>query len=356
MKVLLFSRYGRLGSSSRLRYYQFIPRLQELGIEITIASFLPDTYIQRLYSGQKVQKSQVGRAYLGRLRALARAGEFDLVWMEKELLPWLPAWGERILGSKVPWIVDYDDAVFHEYDLNPRRAIRSLLGDKIDNVMRLADAVTVGNGYLEERAQAAGARRIERLPTVVDTGRYQISPSGRVEGSLTIGWVGTPVTASCLAPVREALAEVSSRSNVQVVLVGLNENPLEGVNSIQRPWSEAGEVDEINRFDIGIMPLPDTPYHRGKCAYKLIQYMACGKPVVASPVGMNREIVVNGQNGYLATTTEEWVTALTKLLEDAAARQRMGEAARRIVESEYSVDAVVPRIASIFDEVVSARR
>jgi glycosyltransferase involved in cell wall biosynthesis len=118
------------------------------------------------------------------------------------------------------------------------------------------------------------------------------------------------------------------------------------------PWSEETEVSEIQRFDIGIMPLVDSPWERGKCGYKLIQYMACGLPVVASPVGVNEEIVVNGENGYLARTPDDWLTAFRMLSADAVFRRNMGAFGRLAVERKYCLQVTAPRVAKLFNDVM----
>jgi hypothetical protein len=161
VKVLLLSRYGQLGASSRLRMYQYLPYLEEMGIEVTIAPLLDDRYLDNLYGGGKRSVARLAGRYLKRVAALLQAGAADLVWIEKELFPLLPAWGEQLLclfGK--PCLVDYDDAVFHNYDLSRNQVVRVLLGKKIDAVMAQASLVTVGNDYLAERAAGAGAGRI----------------------------------------------------------------------------------------------------------------------------------------------------------------------------------------------------
>jgi len=270
-----------------------------------------------------------------------------VLWIEYELLPWLPAWAEGLLGGfGLPYLVDYDDAVFHRYDLHRSGLVRTILGKKIDAIMRKATLVTVGNDYLADRAHRAGAKRVEHLPTVVDLKRYHTAP-GTGNSVYTIGWIGSPTTAPYLRLVRPALAEVCGKHGGRLVVVGgPPEMALDGVLTIGRPWSEETEVAEVQRFDVGILPLPDEPWERGKCGYKLIQYMACGRPVVASPVGVNRQIVEQGTNGFLASTISEWIKALGAL-RDSPLRERMGRAGRAKVERNFSVQVTAPRLAAL---------
>jgi glycosyltransferase involved in cell wall biosynthesis len=345
LKVLLLSRYTRQGASSRVRSYQFLPYLGAHGVQVTASPLLDEGYLDRLYTGRPRDYTAVARAMASRASLLRRAAEFDLLWIEKELFPWLPQWGESLLArSGIPYVVDFDDAVFHYYDEHRTGFVRRVLGRKIDAVMRGAAVVVAGNEYIAGRARSAGARTVEILPTVVDLDRYRVQP--RIPGApFTVGWMGTPVTAALLDGVAGVLAE-AAREGDRVVLVGAGAAP-PSVRAEVRPWSEAAEVRDIRDFDVGIMPLPDTPVARGKCGYKLIQYMAAGRPVIASPIGANRAIVQDGVSGFLARDAGEWRRALRLLRADPELAVRMGRAGRERVEREYSLAVVAPRLLGI---------
>lgn len=351
MKILLLSRYAQLGASSRLRFYQYLPSLAESGIDVTVAPLLGDDYVRGLYGG-KVSVFAVLKAYIARLFYMRRADEFDLVWVEKEMLPWIPGWIELgLFPAGVPLVADYDDAVFHRYDQHRASIVRSILGSKIDKVMQRADLVVAGNQYLADRAQSAGARRVEILPTVVDVARYAIVESCGNEASPVIGWIGSPATAKFLHLIAPALNELVAARKVKLVAVGANASQVNNLPVTVLPWAEATEVSDIQHFDIGIMPLPDAPFERGKCGYKLIQYMACGRPVVASPVGVNSKIVHDGVDGFLATTHAEWVAALTRLIDHPELRRQMGLAGRSKIEAQYSLQAASSRLADLLKSV-----
>jgi glycosyltransferase involved in cell wall biosynthesis len=357
MKVLALTRYGRLGASSRLRYYQYLPGLERGGIAVTVAALSSDEYVARLYAGRRPGVGSIGWDYLRRAGRLASLGRYDLLWIEKELFPGLPALVERVLSSwGLPYVVDYDDATFHRYDRSSNPLLRYVWPRKIDAVMRGAALVVAGNQYLAERARAAGARRVEVLPTVVDPARYPVR--ARLAGQpFTVGWMGTPVTQRYLAPLAATLAGLVAEGG-WVRLVGADRVP-EGLpsGSIElRPWAEQSEAEDILAFDVGIMPLDDTEWERGKCGYKLLQYMAAGRPVVASPVGVNPEIVEPGVTGFLAGTPEEWRSALTRLRDDPALRARMGEAGRRRVEAAYSLDLAEPRLRALLRSASTTTR
>jgi glycosyltransferase involved in cell wall biosynthesis len=350
-KVLLMARYSRLGASSRLRSYQYLPYLKQNGIDIKVAPLLGDDYINDLYSGKGRRKTVVFHAYLQRIKDFLGVRHFNLIWIEKELFPFFPAWGEALLDFVgIPYIVDYDDAIFHNYDLHSNKLVRFCLRNKIDQVMKRAAIVVVGNDYLGDRARQAGAKRVEYIPTVVDLKHYKMVPKQN-EAPFTIGWIGSPATAKYIKLIQTALSEVCENGKARVVLVGsgpvgLNDVPVEIL-----PWTEESEAASIQNFDVGIMPLPYEPWELGKCGYKLIQYMACGKPVVASPVGANRQIVEHGINGFLADDIADWVAALKELRDNVSLRKIMGYAGRRKVEEQYCLQVTAPRLAEILRSV-----
>jgi glycosyltransferase involved in cell wall biosynthesis len=350
MRILLLSRYEHLGASSRYRSYLYLPYLRSRGHEVDVSPLLSDTYMRRLYAGGSTPLLNVLRSYLRRVSRLLVSGRYDLLWIEYESLPWIPYGLECLLrGTGTPYVVDYDDAVFHRYDMHHSGLVRRVLGNKINAVMRDAAGVIVGNDYLAERARAAGARKIVTIPTVIDVGACPGTPLPERE-PFTIGWIGSPSTSHYLASIEEALRAVCAGTGSRVIAIGDPGLRLKGVLLESRPWNEATENEEISRFDVGIMPLPDTPWERGKCGLKLVKYMGCARAVVASPVGVNRSIVEDGVNGFLAADTAQWVEVLTRLRGDFALRQRMGLAGRAKVEGQYSLQTAAPVLASILEQ------
>lgn len=352
MNVLLLSKYGHLGASSRLRSYQFIPFLESRGINVTVSPLLGDDYVTGLY-WSKISLTAIISAYLKRITRMLLARRFDVIWFEKELLPWLPAWFEiSFLSYRIPLVVDYDDAIFHNYDQHRLSVVRAFMGQKIDRLMKRADMVIVGNDYLAERASKAGAGRVEYMPTVVDIERYDVIPTV-IQNPVTIGWIGTPWSMRYLSSIEPVMTQISSAGLARFVAVGADEKRIANLPVEVRPWSEGTEVSEIQQFDIGIMPLPDEPFARGKCGYKLIQYMACGVPVVASPVGVNASLVRDGVDGFHAVDLANWHEALHRLCVDASLRRRMGAAGRARVEAGYTLQVAGPRLEALLRSVVA---
>lgn len=355
MRVLVLTRYGSLGPSSRIRFYHYIPFLTDHGLDLKILPLLGNDYVRCLYAQEKQPVLPMVRAYFNRIGQCADTSEYDLVWLEKELLPWLPTWLESLLVRiKIPIVADYDDAIFHRYDLNQSPVVRSLMGQSIGRIMRRADTVVVGNEYLAEYARKFGVQRLATIPSVVNLDHY--SPSEAKHDNFRIGWIGTPITAPFLAMIKDALVEVHEKTGADIVLIGAGEhNKLDVPGKQILPWSEETEVADLQSLDVGIMPLPDQPFERGKCGYKLIQYMACGLPAVASPVGMNTHIVEDGKTGFLASSHEDWVRVLMTLYTDGELRKRMGKAGRLKVEQAYNLQITAPKMLDILTKAASRK-
>lgn len=328
---------------------QYFAPLRRLAPELQIdqQALLDARYLARRYSGKSVVAATL-RCYAKRSAARTLRRPPDLWWLEKELWPYVPAALERLVLVRRPYVLDIDDAIFHSYDLHPDRTVRRLLGRKIDRLMAGAALVIAGNHYLAARARAAGAPRVEVLPTVIDLNRYPARSRVATDhpGALSIGWIGSPATVHYLRALAAPLARLGRKRPVRLVVVGGGAVELPGVEVVAVPWSADSEVTAIEGFDIGVMPLPDSPWERGKCGYKLVQYMACGIPVIASPVGVNVTLISEGVNGFLAGDADAWFEALAALAGDAALRERFGAAGRRRVEEGYCVQVTAPRLAS----------
>ena len=251
---------------------------------------------------------------------------------------------------RIPYIYDLDDAFFVKYRHDRFKRVSFLLKDKFKPVISRAAAVTAGSHYLARQVRVWNSATYW-LPTVVDTQRY-VSVPRQTDGVFTIGWIGSPSTSAYLPLLSEPLYQLGRESPVRFVVVGGHCAPIPGVEVMVRNWTEADEVNVINTFDVGVMPLFDDEWARGKCAFKLIQYMSCGVPVVASPVGANVE-VVSKTSGFLASDSEEWITNLRRLRDDVALRKRMGSAARERIEMCYSLHSTLPTMMNV---ILSAAR
>ena len=353
-RILLLSKYARQGASSRLRTLQYGPYFESSGYHIEIHSLFSSSYLDSLYSTGDRSKLAVLKLYFDRLKVLMTARNYDVVWVEKEVFPYLPAAAERLFNFfDIPFVVDYDDAIFHNYDQSRNPVVRTVLGRKIDVVMRMASHVVVGNTYLGDRAHAAGAQAVTVIPTVVDAARYD--PELKRHGQRpVIGWIGSPSTQKFLVDVAPALSAACKKHGAMLLVVGASDalaEVFDGTDLEIAPWSEDSEAYYIAQMNVGVMPLNDGPWEKGKCGYKLIQYMAMAVPVIASPVGANIDIVERGRCGFLAESLQQWTVALDTILTDVSAQVRLGESGRAVVLSHYSVDAQVPSLIAVFDAV-----
>ena len=301
--LTLCTRYGRRGASSRLRFHALLPYLEAAGFAPRIDELLPDRYLEKLYAG----KSASGSAAAALLRRLARAPRWseDLV-IEYELFPFLPAALETAVLRRHRYILNFDDNVWEKYAAHP------LLRGKFDRLCRGAAGIIAANDFLLEKAVALNPRCC-KVPTAVDLAAYPPPEEKRrtSDGKMTAVWIGTPVTFPFLLELAPVLKGAADRIRLLVVGGGA---VVPGLECTVVPWAEADEAALLASADCGLMPLPDTPFTRGKSSYKLLQYFAAGLPVVASPVGENRS-VVTPECGFLADSPEQWLDAFARLAE-----------------------------------------
>jgi len=346
--ILFIVPYPPEGASNRFRVLQFIPTLEAEGIRARVRPFYSRALWDVLYRrGHMVRKLLLGSiCAFNRLLDLFRSLAYDMVFIHRESFPLGPAWferGLRLLGRR--YVYDFDDAVFLPNAAAPNRLFARLkCPGKTATAARLSSITLAGNNYLADYARQAGAARVEVLPTVVDTDAFSASEEQRSSGSVVIGWIGSTTTIQFLEPFLALWPRIREQApDVVLRIVGGRPSGVlpEGVECVA--WSLAGEIDELRRFDIGIMPMPDNPWTRGKCAFKAIEYMAAGVPAVCSPVGMNLELIEHGRTGFLPRTDDGWVETLTALVKDSQLRRTMGANGRAEIERNYSLKAARPR-------------
>lgn len=351
MRIAAFTRYGPRAASTRQRFLQYFPALKAAGIEVEHFPLFDDDYVSALVEGDLYPRSKVAAAYARRLRWLAASQTADLLWVYIELLPYLPAAVERLAAGGTRIVYDIDDAFFHAYDQSRDPLVRAVLGRKHGKLLDHAAACVCGNGYLREFAIGHCSLSIV-VPTVVDTDQYVPVPSN-ADRPLTIGWIGSPSTWVGVRPILPLLREMAAKHGARILVVGAGHAArADHCPEMElRDWSNETEISDIQEMDIGIMPLLDRPFERGKSGYKLIQYMACRLPVVASPVGVNREIVKHGVNGFLASTENEWRDSFHLLLSSAALRKQFGSAGRSQAVESFSLASQAPNLIELFESL-----
>jgi glycosyltransferase involved in cell wall biosynthesis len=359
MKVLFIVPYPTEAPSNRLRVEQYFPYLRQHGVEPILRPFMSsDLYNIRYAPGSMVRKiASLGMSTLSRFRDVQRSERADVIFIHREAFPvGGPFIEEKLALRGRPLIFDFDDAI---YLLNTGVTSRTVgllkRPSKTARIINLATTVIAGNENLKAYASTYNAN-ITVIPTPVDTDIFAPRRNGAAVSDpdrVVIGWMGSNTTAPYLKMVGDALGEVSRRySNVEIRAIGGSYVPPISPGLTVRRWNLQSE---LHGFDIGIMPMPDTEWTRGKCGFKALLYMSCAVPPVCSPVGLTTDIVQDGENGLLATTTQEWVEKISMLIEDPALRRRMGQAGRQTVEEKYSLTAHAPRFLETLERTARRR-
>ena len=347
MKILALTKYSYEGPSSRYRFYNYKECFSKQDIEMMIKPFFDKTYFAA--SNKIIKLFVVLFSYFKRLALICQVlifkKRYDLLLVEYELFPYFPAVFEYLMHKRgIKYIVDYDDAIFHKYDMNNDKLIQRLFKNKIAKVMKYADHVIVCNEYLESYAKKYNSHTF-RLPTVVLLDKYkkEMETFQKEEDDIfVIGWIGSRTTSVYILKILPAIKKFADMyKNVRFDLLGfdgslLSEEDISRYHLNIIDWSEEKEIENILTFDIGIMPLHDDPWSKGKCGFKLVQYMSCKKPVIASPVGINSSLVKEGENGFLVKSINDWLHAFERLYLDKELQEKMADNNFHKIEIEYN--------------------
>ena len=340
---LLYIAPHRPGRSpgQRFRFEQFMQFLESEGFEITYSFLLNEWDDRKFYKrGNYLLKCWIAfKCVIIRLFDVLRASRFDYIIVYREAHFWGWAIFEKLLSkSRAALLFDFDDAIWLN-DISESNKNLSWLKSsaKTAKIAQLANVVMVGNSFLADYARQSN-HNVVIVPTVIDTTLYKYR--GAVDSTpVTIGWIGSTTTLKHFQNAIPALTAIKEKYGNKVnfkVIVDVDYSVDELVLKSTK-WSKDTELDELNKVDIGIMPLPDDKWSCGKCGFKGIQYMALGIATVMSPVGVNTDIIEHGVNGFLALTDSEWIDCLSQLVESVELRRRLGEAARKTIDERYSV-------------------
>ena len=339
----------------RYRLEQWEPLLRERGVDITFASFEDEELHALLYKrGMMRKKLHLVTRGLGRRLSLVRkVKDYDLVYILREAALLGPPVFERLIAqSGVPMVFDFDDAIFVSYR-SPSNGYLSYLkfASKTKTICRIASHVMVGNPFLADYARQVNDR-VTVIPTTIDTEKYRVPERREKSGPPVIGWTGSYSTVQHLDTMRGALKRLAEKESFRLRVIGTPAYECPPVDVEAMPWRAETELEDLSEIDIGMMPLPDNRWSKGKCGLKALQFMAIGIPTICSPVGVNTDIIHDDQNGFIAATEDEWVEKLTRLLRSAELRQRLGHAGRVTVEEKYSAITQTPRVYEIFKSVL----
>ena len=338
IKVAFLTRYDRSRASSRVRVYDYLPHLQRMGFECRVLP-LP----QRLTLATKVH-------YL--LKALWLARWSQVVVLQKLVLR--EAFVDAIKKTNPKIVFDFDDALWAVPDSLQQDSFaqvrHQIQEQRLRYIFTHACCVIAGSNYLADRATKF-APWVEVIPSSVDLERYPPKNEWS-ESPVVLGWIGSAENLVDFAPILPALRELVRRTEkVYVKVVSARPPSWDGIPLSFENWKLGCDATFLHSFEIGLMPLNDSERSRGRCAFKAVQYMAVGLPVVASPVGAAAEVIVHGETGFLAASIEEWIDCLSRLARDKALRIRLGKAGRSRVERLFSIQANAPKLASILREI-----
>jgi glycosyltransferase involved in cell wall biosynthesis len=344
--------------SQRFRYEQYIGFLAEHGFRTTFAPVLkPEDYDVVYSEGGYLKKGLIaGRGLARRLLEAARLRRFDIVFVQREAVQLGTAWFEALAArARPPLVFDFDDAIWLRNVSDANRNLAWLKRPaKTAKLIAMADLVFAGNAYLADYARRINPR-VSIVPTTIDTD-YHVRDTTVPRGpAVCIGWTGSSTTLQHFDLVVPVLRRLKERYGDQLrfKLIGDPDYRHEKLGIRGEPWNAATEVRDLSDIDIGVMPLPDDEWARGKCGLKGLQYMALEIPTVMSPVGVNTEIIEDGVNGFLADGQDEWFAKLSTLIESESLRRELGSASRQTVESRYSVRSQQDRYLSLLSGVVA---
>jgi len=350
MRVLFWVPYPTEGASNRYRIEQYLPYLKKGGINYFLHPFWSSSAFKILYkTGRHFTKFYyfiLGTVY--RIFDLVRIFRYDIVFIHREAYPIGGAFFETILSIfKKPFIFDFDDAIFLPASSPSNNFIeRFKKPDKLATIITKSKYVIAGNPYLADFALQYNPR-VCVIPTPIDTVNYYPNDKKHSD-EVVIGWMGSTTTSHFLNMMRDTFIILSKRfPHIKIKVVGSNFSIKGLSNIISKPWSLKEEIEDLRTFDIGIMPMPDNVWTNGKCGFKAILYMSMGIVCVCSRVGVNKEIITDGVNGFLADKEDEWIKKLSFLIEDPELRQRIAIAGRRTIEDKYSINVNAPKFLEI---------
>lgn len=336
LKVLFIPITGMRGASSRYRVYQYLPFLERSGI-------LP--FVARIPSRERLGK------WTGLIRALKLASQVDVVFIQKRALDVRVL--KLIRAVKGTLIYDFDDALYASaspFELDSRVVKKTRRN--LTSVLRHSSLVIAGNSHLATYAQRHNDNVVV-IPTCIDTSKIRPRDEPTAE-EVVMGWIGNSENLRYLRILEGVFAHLARRYGSRLVLRVVSSKPYSSESPLKvdnRPWSLDTETNDLRTFHIGLSPLADDEWTRGKCGFRALQYMAAAIPAIVSPVGVNREIIDDGVNGLLADSHDRWFSMLNELIEDKELRERLGQAGRGTVEERYSLRVNLPKFVGALREV-----
>jgi glycosyltransferase involved in cell wall biosynthesis len=325
---VLFLIQGWEVAASRYRVLQYLPYLEKKGVEAHV-----DTYPKGITAFAKF---------------FGRVADYDVLFLQRKRFnpPFLQLLRWRSQGI----VYDFDDAVMYRNSTAPSPYSRTRQ-KRFARIIKAADYVIAGNNFLKDQAEKF-TDRVTVIPTAIDRDRYDAKDYQGEKDTVTIGWIGDHGSIHYLDKMRPVLEKLGKKySHLELKIICDTFLEFKNIAVIKKRWSHEEEVEDLKSLDIGVMPLVDDPWSWGKCGLKILQYYGVGVPVVCTPVGVNRDVVQDGVNGFWAMTDDEWVEKLSTLIEDPSLRRTMGLHGRKLVRASYSIQGCAPKFYGVLDEV-----
>lgn len=329
--------------SQRYRFEQYLNYFKSEGFEWELSEIITEKDDTIFYApGNHFKKAWILlKSLFIRLNDLRRAKKFDIIFIQREALLLGSSYFEKQFYKKNKVVFDFDDSIWL-LDTSPENKKFEFLKNPNKTKINIAHAHSVisGNSFLANYAKQFNPNTVI-IPTTIDSDFHIPKPELRNKAKLVIGWSGSISTIKHFEIAIPALKEIQKKypNQIEIHVIGQGSYTHPEIDVISKNWSSKTEVDDLNHFDIGIMPLPDDVWVKGKCGLKGLSYMACGVATIMSRVGVNPEIIEHGNNGFLATTNQEWVQYLSELIENTDLRNKIGIAGRETVVKNYSVNA-----------------
>lgn len=342
--------------SQRFRFEQYIDYLSENGYSFDF-SYLLNAEDDKIYyaPGKMMGKMRIVLASIfKRLGEVMRTKQYDLVFVQREAFMLGTAFFEKAIAKKVPMIFDFDDSIWLQTVSEANKKLGFLKNaSKTSKIIQHSKLVFAGNEFLAQYAKQFNDN-VVIVPTTIDTEVYQ-SQRTESNGKVCIGWSGSFSTIEHFETAIPALKRIKEKykDKVYFKIIGDGNYYCKELETQGFPWKADSEVKDLSEIEIGSMPLPDTEWAKGKCGLKGLQYMALGIPTLMSPVGVNSEIIQNGENGFLPHNEDEWVKYISMLVEDEQLRGRIGEAGKKTVDGHYSVHAWKDSYLNYFNQLTN---
>ncbi len=342
MKILFLTQGTDVMPASRFRIFQFLKYFSFADHSFTVMTAVTkDQYETFIGSHGIIAKIRWFFQLLrGRFRCLIHIRKYDVVVLQRETWPLLYPFMDVLITSLAKkCIFDMDDAIF-SYRNDRSRWLRCFVPDDFPKFfLRRCNRVLVANEYLLEYARKH-CQDVVIIPTCVDASEYPVDEKKyQSDGPVQIGWIGSPSTAVYLKIVEPVLQRLAQQVDFIFIVIGVTEYALKGVKTRAAGWQRQTEIRDICSFDIGIMPLPDDEWTRGKSGTKILQYMAAGVPSIAADIGANKKIITDGVNGFLAGSEQEWFDKLILLISNVELRKKMGQNGRNSITDSYTISA-----------------